>query len=86
MTPAPHPGQSDDAAWLARASELLTQALGEIEDGVDAIATISEAEQALRVAYGEASSDTLVEVGPTCTCPPELAARGGFSSSCEACR
>lgn len=78
--------------WSARATELLERALEEHRDGQDAIPTATEALAALYRCQGESPGTAVLSAGelkldeptPDCTCPPELAARGGFASSCPA--
>lgn len=86
--------------WSALAGRLLAQALGELQDADDtAVSTATAAREALRAWAGDPpggddSFDELVCVlrepgeltseDPPCTCPPDLAARGGFTSGCPA--
>jgi hypothetical protein len=79
------------ALWGERAEMLLERALDELRDGDDAIPTISAAEACLRIQDGQLDAAELSPSwygeydGPQCTCPPEMTAAGGFSSSCPAC-
>jgi hypothetical protein len=74
------------------AERLTERALDEIRDSSDAIPLLSGAIAALMIEAGEMTADDLAsleawasgEVAVTCTCPPDLVARGGFRSSCPA--
>lgn len=79
------------AIWGDRAVNLLNQALSELRDNTDALPTISAAEACLRIQAGELSPAELdgfvfpgEPVPEDCTCPPDLKARGGFRSTCDA--
>lgn len=74
------------------AERLLEQALDDARSGTDAIPAATAAVAALRIEAGEVPGDELAELGAfafgesltECTCPPELRARGGWSSKCRA--
>lgn len=76
--------------WAARAEDLLNRALGEHRDEADAIASTTEALACLYRALGEAPDLVRIQAGDLvldepermCTCPPGLAARGGFRGGC----
>ncbi|MFI6296773.1 hypothetical protein ACIBEJ_34650 [Nonomuraea sp. NPDC050790] len=78
--------------WAVRAEQLLEQALDESRSSIDAIPTVSAALAALRIECGELPSAAMDGypfqdadgVDDLCTCPPDLAARGGFRSTCPA--
>lgn len=83
-------GQAD--GWTGRAGQFITEALSLI-DSEDVIPQLSAAIQCLRVGAGEADPSTMDgypfpgdddEDSPPCTCPPDLAAHGGFASTCPA--
>lgn len=77
--------------WRDRAIALLEQAIGELKDAEDALATISAAEACLRVYEGELPEDEMdgypfIDEDPEplpCTCPPGLVERGGWASTCQ---
>lgn len=50
----------------------------------DVIPHLEAAIQCERIAMGEADPSTMDDVEPPCTCPPDLVARGGFTSRCPA--
>jgi len=69
------------------AERLLERALQERGDGLDdAIITATAALDAMRIEAAELPESELGAVlaylDEPCTCPPELAARGGFRGSC----
>jgi len=77
--------------WADRAVSLLEEAIGLIARNEDAIGTVSAALAALRIEAGELPADELdgypfpgEAIAEPCTCPPELARRGGYTSSCRA--
>ena len=75
------------SVWSLRAQEAIEQALGEVIDGDDAIATLSLAMACLQAEVGELDADDMADLdrsykGPVCICPPELLARDGFRSGC----
>lgn len=86
-----------DADWYARLAERATeQALDNMRSNEDASAELSLAVTAWNAVMGSATADELADLDEyevtadgyglaetrECTCPPELAARGGFSSRC----
>ena len=84
---------SAPASWSALAEDFLERALANLRDGLDPIPYAEGALAALRAPEASeavggdlwrelASSVELDE--PPCTCAPDLAARGGFTSSCPA--
>lgn len=83
----------DSTKWTSLAARLLEQALGEARDGDDdAIISAETAAIALRAACGEVPETTMRDMAAllddgdesVCTCPPDLVARGGFTSTCPA--
>lgn len=73
---------------IGLAERWLEQALSDLRDGIDPLPALSAAEAVLRAEEGELPLEQisdLLEDGEDCTCSPELAARGGFSSSCRVC-
>lgn len=74
--------------WTARAEHYLEQALAELRADTDPLGSISAADACVRIGNGEMEpdeellSDEPLEV--PCTCPPELRARGSFTSTCRA--
>jgi hypothetical protein len=75
------------SVWSVRAQEATEQALGEIIDGIDAIATLSLAMACLKAEVGELDPDDMADLdrsynGPVCICPPDLLERGGFKGGC----
>lgn len=80
-----------ESPWPKRVEALLEQALEEQRAGRDPLSSIMAAEWASRIEQGEAPAETMDgypfpgEDDPTpCTCPPNLAERGGWSSRCPA--
>jgi len=80
------------AQWISRAETLLESALDELRSGREPHAEIDAAKAALQIADGDLDATELDSYfpgddkdGPACTCPPELAARGGWTSTCPAC-
>jgi hypothetical protein len=67
--------------WGDRAAGLLTEALSQVRDGLDAIPVTEHALAALRVEAGELDPAEL-DPADACSCPPDLRARGGWRSSC----
>jgi hypothetical protein len=77
--------------WGTRAERLLEQALDEVRSGADAIPAVDAALTALRIEAGQVPEDEMdgyrfpgEDDDVQCTCPPDLAARGGFRSDCPA--
>ncbi|WP_116025416.1 hypothetical protein [Thermomonospora umbrina] len=82
------------AIWAGLAERLLEQALQDARDGADAIAPAEAAVAALWAQAGDIPEDEagdlsrdlagmldgFVEV--SCSCPPDLVARGGYRSTC----
>lgn len=82
-------GPEAENIWGVRAERLLERALYEVQNGDDAIGTVSAALAALQIAVGELPADELEGYpfpgeAPTveCICPPDLLARGGFRGGC----
>jgi hypothetical protein len=79
-----------EALWTARIADLLDRAIDELRSGEDFIATVSAANAACDIMAGALPEDELEASWwgecPECTCPPDLVARGGFTSGCLACR
>lgn len=73
----------DLAPWGAEAKRLLTEVLF-LMDSEDV--QVTAAEVCLRIQAGEADpGEYPLDEEEPCTCPPDLKARGGFTSSCLAC-
>lgn len=83
--------------WSLRAHRLTVRALGSIPDE-EALIDLDAAVLCLRISYGEADAAKMdrfpfidedeedeEDKEDRCTCPPDLRARGGFSSSCPVC-
>lgn len=80
----------EESIWIDRAARLLDAAAGKLRSGEEAWMEISAAEAALKIDAGELPAEELegypfpgeASVLPECTCPPDLRARGGWSSTC----
>lgn len=77
--------------WGDRAERLLEDALSRLRSGGDALPEIGAAETALRIEVGQIPPDAMdgypfpgEDGDETCVCPPDLRARGGFTSACPA--
>jgi hypothetical protein len=75
------------SVWSIRAQEAIEQALGEVIDGDDAIATLSLATACLQAEVGELDAEDMADLDrfykcPICTCPPDLLERGGYRGGC----
>ena len=75
------------SVWSLRAQEAIEQALGEVIDGDDAIATLSLAMACLKAEVGELDPDDMADLdrfynGPVCICPPDRLERGGYQGGC----
>jgi hypothetical protein len=72
--------------WGARAERLLEQALDEVRNGIDAIATVDLALACLRIedeSLSAAELDGYTFPGEqVCICPAELLERGGHRGGC----
>jgi hypothetical protein len=84
------------ADWYARAAYLLQSAHDAVEAEEDALPAATAAVAALRIAEGTLDAGELGEdgwnglrwpddPGPVCICPPDLKARGGWTSACPVC-
>ncbi|GAA0970051.1 hypothetical protein GCM10009555_018290 [Acrocarpospora macrocephala] len=78
--------------WNVRTERLLEAALYALRSEEDPLPLISAAETACRISVGELPAAEMdgypfpgEDSGPECTCPTDLKARGGFTSSCRAC-
>lgn len=81
-----------ESIWGDRAERLLEAALDKLRSGEEAWMEISAAEAALRIEAGDLPAEELdgypfpgEDTAPECICPPDLKARGGFTSTCPAC-
>jgi rhodanese-related sulfurtransferase len=73
------------------AREHLKAAVDGLDSGVEVLGEVQAALMALHVCYGSTETIALTAADvaedvdrsePTCICPPELVARGGFRSGC----
>ena len=77
-----------EPTWSDRAKTFMEAALEDMGNKHDAIPNASAALACLRIECGEQPpDDDLADLAdgnaePDCTCPPDLVARGGFTSSC----
>ncbi len=74
-------------AWKAAAKHWLEAALANVDTDTEAVAEAEAALMCCRILAGEAEPDPDLLVSDEdedCTCPPDLLARGGFSSGCPA--
>jgi hypothetical protein len=78
------------SVWTERAERVTEEALVLIHHNEDAISTLSLAIACLRVECGELPAEELAGIDfpgeepdeSGCTCPPDLIARGGWTSRC----
>jgi hypothetical protein len=72
--------------WAIRAERLLEQALDEVRDDTDALATVDLALACLRVEAGDLPADEMDSYTfpgeEVCICPADLLERGGFRGGC----
>ncbi|KAB2347290.1 hypothetical protein [Actinomadura rudentiformis] len=66
---------------LDRSERYIREALELLWDE-DVIPQLDAAIQCQRIAMGEADPSTMDDRADSCSCPVELAARGGFTSTC----
>ncbi len=82
--------QASPEVWIERAKEQLETVLAALGDprssDVDVFAPLSLARLALEIAWGNEQESEWPEddLGPVCTCPPEITATGGFKGNCPA--
>lgn len=82
------------SVWEDRTERLLEEAITRLRagEGDSVLMAIGAAEAAFRIEMGELSAEEMDGYpfpgeeweGPSCICPPELVAHGGFKGSCPA--
>ena len=75
------------SVWSIRAEQAIEKALGEVQDNIDAMPTLSLAIACLQAEAGELDRDDIESLEasyaePACVCPPDLLERGGYRGNC----